>query len=179
MSKIGRKPIDLAGVQVDVKGQDVHFKGARNSGVHALPDGLHVEKIDNKLRITCDNKKQYAAWGLHRALLANEIKGAAQGFEQKITIIGLGFKAVSKGSNALEFSLGFSHKIPFVYPKTITIEIDKTGQNLSIKGSDKEEVGHMAQLMCELRPVEPYKGTGVNLAGKAILRKAGKAKAGA
>jgi len=178
MSKIGRKPIDISGIQVDIEGQEIRYKGSKSSGVHTLPDGLQAEKNDNKLYITCDDKKKYAQWGLHRALLANEIKGASQGFEQKITIIGLGYKAQSKGSNMVEFSLGYSHKIAFEYPKEITIEMDKSGQNLLIKGSDKGQVGHVAAMIRSLRPPEPYKGTGVKRAEEVILRKAGKTKAG-
>lgn len=178
MSKIGRRPIDTTGVQVDIKGQDVHYKGPKASGEHTLPDELRITKADNKIQITCNDKEKYADWGLHRALLANKIKGASQGFEQKIIIVGLGFKAQPKGSNAIEFSLGYSHKINFEYPKSITIETDKTGQNLTVKGTDKGLVGHVADQIRALRPPEPYKGTGVKLAQEEILRKAGKAKAG-
>lgn len=178
MSKIGRKPIDTTGIQVDIKGQEVHFKGSKSSGVHMLPAGFAIEKSDSKLRITCADKKKFAEWGLHRALLANKLKGISQGFEQKVTIVGLGFKALPKGSNSVEFSLGYSHKIPFDLPQGIVIEIDKTGQNLVVKGSDKELVGHVASMIRSLRPPEPYKGTGIKLADEEILRKAGKAKAG-
>lgn len=178
MSKIGRKPIDTTGVQVDITGNEIHYKGPKATGVYVLPEGLAIDKNDAKLRIVCSDKDKYAQWGLHRALLANKINGALKGFEQKVTIVGLGYKALQKGPQVVEFSLGYSHKISFDVPKDITIDIDKTGQNLIIKGADKEQTGHVADMIRSLRPPEPYKGTGIKLAEEEILRKAGKAKAG-
>ncbi len=177
MSKIGRKSIDITGVHVDIKGQEVHYKGPMASGVYTLPDELEIQKTDTQLRIMSDNKKKNAQWGLHRALLANKIKGALQGFEQKITIVGLGYKAQLQG-RSVKFALGYSHKIFFDLPEGITIEIDKTGQNLIIKSTDKEQVGHVASMIRSLRPPEQYKGTGIKYAEEEIVRKAGKAKAG-
>ena len=177
MSKIGRKPIDINNVQVELKGQEVHLKGKKGSNVYTLPNVLKVELADNKLKITCENKSTEAnvLWGLHRALLANNIKGLAEGFEQKVIINGLGYKAVVSGSKVI-FSLGYSHKIELEIPAEVTIETDKTGQNVTVRGTDKELVGYFASKIRELRPPEPYKGTGIRLANEVILRKAGKTK---
>ena len=177
MSKIGRRPIPLNGVTVEIKGAVVEYKGKNAQGVYELPDLLQAQLVEDAVvlapsRVTSDTNR---LWGLHRALLANKIKGAGLGFEKKVTIVGLGFKAVKKG-NDLEFSLGFSHKIDFAVPAGVKIEIDKTGQLLTAWSSDKELLGHCCSQICALRPPEPYKGTGVYLLGQKIRRKAGKAK---
>ena len=181
MSKIGRKAIDISGVQVDIKGQEIHYKGKKHGGVYVLPAELET-KLDNK-KLVILAKKPVAnvsevnrAWGLHRALLANAIKGSDTGFEQQVQINGLGFKAAVSG-NKVVFNLGFSHKIDFVLPKDVTMDVDKTGQNLTVKSYDKELVGHVCSQIKALRPPEPYKGTGIKLASEVIRRKAGKTKA--
>ncbi|MEX0939984.1 MAG: 50S ribosomal protein L6 [Candidatus Babeliales bacterium] len=179
MSKIGRRPIDLGNVQIEINGQEVHYKGKKDSGVHALPEGLQAELVDNKkIKILCDDKESRESkrlWGLHRALLANEIKGADQGFEKQLNITGLGYKAAVSGDKLI-FSLGYSHKIEFPLPKGISVDIDKKGQTLKVSGSDKERVGAVCSEIKALRPPEPYKGTGIQLSDETILRKAGKTK---
>jgi large subunit ribosomal protein L6 len=177
MSKIGRKPISLENVQVDIKGQEIHFKGKKQSGVHVLPDTIQAKQVDHKLQLMSQDRSHAgkAQWGLHRALLANQIIGVSEGFEKGITITGLGFKGILTG-NKLVFSLGFSHKIDFQIPDGVTIEIDKTGQNIKVKGFNKELVGLVCSQISALRPPEPYKGTGVLVQGKEIIRKAGKTK---
>jgi len=179
MSKIGRKAIDLQQVQVDVDGLTVKFKGKKASGEHQLPDALKASIVDKKLFITCDdiNQDTKRLWGLHRALLANKIKGANDGFEQKVIINGLGFKGTVTGSK-MTFRLGYSHDINFDIPAGIVVDVlDKTGQQLMVKGSDKQLVGHVADQIRALRVPEPYKGTGIKLEQEVIRRKAGKTKA--
>lgn len=178
MSKIGRRPIALGAVRVEVSGQDISYKGQLASGEYVLPAILKAEVLDGELFIspaqkTADVNRE---WGLHRALLANKIKGAEKGFEQQVNIVGLGFKAV-KAKDGLEFSLGFSHKIQFPLPAKVTVDIDKTGQILIVKSVDKELLGLVCSRMCRLRPVEPYKGTGIHRLGDHIHRKAGKSNA--
>lgn len=177
MSKIGRKPIDTNNVQVELKGQEISLKGKKGSKIHILPAVLKAELADHKLKIVCENKtpENNVLWGLHRALLANELKGISDGFEQKVIINGLGFKAMSSGVK-LVFTIGYSHKKELDIPQGITVEIDKSGQLLTIKGVDKEAVGFFASKICALRPVEPYKGTGIKIEGQIVLRKAGKTK---
>jgi len=180
MSKIGRKLIDTDGVQVELKGQDVHYKGSAAQGVYTLPSFLSAELTEDKkfLKIFPKNEDnpQKNMWGLHRALLANEIRGAAKPYEINIKITGLGYKAQLSGRE-LTFSLGYSHKIKFPLPGGIEVQVDKSGQNLTVKGSDKELVGKVAGKIRALRPTEPYKGTGIKLEDEVVLRKAGKAKA--
>lgn len=182
MSKIGRKPIDIASVQVEIKGQEVHYKGKKSSGVHVLPEGLKAELNGSSLLLLPQAGKTSATrlvkrdWGLHRALLFNKIKGSDAAFEKEVQINGLGFKAAVAGQK-VTFSLGFSHKIDFELPKEVTLEVDKTGQKLLFKSPNKELVGHICSMVKELRPPEPYKGTGIKLATDVIVRKAGKTKA--
>lgn len=177
MSKIGRKPIELSGVQVEVKGNEIHYKGKNASGVHVLPAEVQA-KLDSKiLKLTTELKSKQAKqlWGLHRALLANEIKGAGQGFEKQLRIVGLGFKGIATGTK-IQFSLGFSHKIDFQVPQGVTFEIDKSGQLLTFKSPNKILLGLVCGQIRALRPPEPYKGTGIQYAKEVIMRKAGKAK---
>jgi len=178
MSKIGRKPISLGATAVEVKGQEVHYKGKKSSGVHILDNHLKAEVKDKTLcvsaaRQTSDTNR---LWGLHRALLNNKIIGADAGFVKKLEINGLGFKAVVQGPK-IQFSLGYSHKIDYELPKTVSLEVDKTGQKLSLSSHDKELLGHVCSVIRALRPPEPYKGTGIKYVDETIRRKAGKAKA--
>ena len=177
MSKIGRKPIDINNAQVEVKGQEIIMKGKKGTITHILPTSLKAELTDKALHITLKEKSSdvKALWGLHRALLANSIKGISEGFEQKVIINGLGFKAAVSG-NKVVFSLGYSHKKELPIPQGITVEIDKSGQNITLKGIDRESVGFFASKICALRPVEPYKATGIKVEGEIVLRKAGKTK---
>lgn len=177
MSKIGRRPIQLGSVKVEIDNGHVHYKGPKASGVHVVPKPLVITQKDSSVKITCEEQssENNRIWGLHRALLFNKIKGAGEGFSQQLKIEGLGFKAAVSG-NKIVFSLGFSHKIDFVIPEGITVEVDRTGQLVTIKGSSKEQVGLVADKIRSLRPPEPYKGTGIKLINEVILRKAGKAK---
>lgn len=177
MSKIGRKPIDIGGAQIEVKGNEVHYKGKKASGIYVIPSLLAIELTGKQLTLvpqkqTSDTNR---IWGLHRALLANKITGADVGFEKQIRIVGLGFKASAAGTN-IQFALGFSHKIDFALPQNITVEIDKTGQLLTFRSFDKDLLGQVCSDVRSLRPPEPYKGTGIQYVGEVIRRKAGKAK---
>lgn len=177
MSKIGRRPIDLGNVKIDIKDQEVHLTGKNFSDVYLLPEVIKAEKVDNTLKLTCSKitRENNTLWGLHRALLANKIKGADKGFERELNITGLGYKGVLSGDKII-FSLGFSHKIDFPLPEGVKVEIDKTGQNIKVKGTEKEKIGLVASKIRSLRPPEPYKATGIKFADERIIRKAGKTK---
>lgn len=175
MSKIGRKPINIQDVQVEVKGQDIHYKGKQSQGVFTLPAELAAELTGQMIALTCKNptKDSNRLWGLNRALLSNKIEGARKLFEQGIIITGLGFKGLPAGKS-INFSLGYSHKIDFPLPEGITVDIDKTGQKLVVKGVDKELVGFVSSKIRALRFSEPYKGTGIKWVNEQIHRKVGK-----
>ena len=176
MSKIGRKPISFSDVAVDVKGQEVHFKGKNASGVYTIPDYLKINVEGSSLNLTLEDKSKRNFWGLHRSLLSNALLGASQLFEKKLEIIGLGYKAQLKGSNVV-LTLGFSHKIDYVLPEGVSMEVDKTGQKLTLRSADKQSLGQACASIRSFRPPEPYKGTGIKLENEVIARKAGKAKA--
>lgn len=180
MSKIGRRPIPCGEVKVEIKGQEVHYTGKVVSDVHTLPESLMAEVKDGFLTVGikkdhADSREANQNWGLHRALLNNKISGAQKLFEKQVKITGLGYKAALKGTK-VEFSLGFSHKIEFELPKDVSMEVDKSGQLITLKSFDKRLVGKVSGEMRLLRPTEPYKGTGVRVVGDVVIRKAGKAK---
>jgi large subunit ribosomal protein L6 len=186
MSKIGRKPISLNGVAVEVKGNDVHYKGPKSSGVyHLSPDitarveDAHLYLVPAKSAVAMQQKQARninREWGLHRALLANELGGAAQEFEKMLEINGLGYKAALAG-NKVVLTLGYSHKIEEDIPAGITMVIDKSGQKVKASSSDRELLGEFCSKIRALRAPEPYKGKGIKLQTEVIFRKtAGKGK---
>lgn len=180
MSKIGRKPISIRDIQVSVVGQKVTYKGKNAAGIYELPVNLKAEIKDSSLFIQPSlggvrSRDVNRIWGLHRALLSNCIKGSGVPFEQQLEIVGLGFKAAVSGKKIV-FSLGYSHKIDFTLPTSVSAEVDKTGQLLTLKSADREQMGQACSDIRSLRPPEPYKGTGVKLKSEVILRKAGKTK---
>ncbi len=180
MSKIGRRPIQVGDVHVEIAGSEIRYKGKSASGVHQLPDCLKAELADKMLKIMPVEKNADVNldWGMHRAVLANKLKGAAQPFERQLRIVGLGYKAVVTG-NKMQLSLGFSHKVDVAIPAGVTVETDKSGQLLTFKSTDRALLGHICSYVRDLKPPEPYKGTGIQYSDEVIKRKAGKAKAAA
>jgi large subunit ribosomal protein L6 len=180
MSKIGRKPITLGNVQVQVHNHTVTYKGKNASGTHELPDFIEAHLDENKLSLNIAedmrNRDTSRVWGLHRALLANEIHGADTGFVRQLQINGLGFKAALSGNKVI-FTLGYTHKIELLLPKEVSLEIDKTGQLLTFKSFDKMVLGEVCDKVRSFRVPEPYKGTGIKYSNEVIVRKAGKTKA--
>lgn len=178
MSKIGRKAIDSTGVAVTLAGQTVTIKGKNAEFTHELPEVVTLEVTDNQVSVGVkeNTRENRMLWGLHRALLANKVKGAAQGFERRVKLVGLGYKGQLTGQKIV-FSIGYSHKVEYQLPKGITVDIDKTGQTIAVKGADKFVVGNVCDAIRSIRPPEPYKGTGIMLEGEVIIRKAGKTKA--
>jgi large subunit ribosomal protein L6 len=186
MSKIGRKPIKLSGVTVDIKGQDIHYKGPKASGVYHLSSELSARVQDSTLYLTpaknmqAMGQKQISsvnrAWGLNRALLANELSGASQEFEKTLEINGLGYKAALADKKII-LTLGFSHKIEEALPAGISVEIDKSGQKVKVKSVDKNLLGDFCSKIREFKEPEPYKGKGIKFSTEVIFRKdAGKGK---
>ena len=187
MSKIGRKPIKIGSVKVEIKDNEIHYAGKRASGVHILPEQLSAQLDGDSLLLVIREKDSlnekeigriFEVWGLHRALLANKIKGAQEDFARGLLITGLGFKAQLSGAK-VTFNLGFTHKIEMELPKEVSLEIDKSGQKLMFKSPDKELLGKVCSHVRSMRPPEPYKGTGIKYDNEVIVRKAGKTKAAA
>jgi large subunit ribosomal protein L6 len=182
MSKIGRKPIDIQGAEVSISGQEISYKGKGGSGAFTLPKELTASLADKKLVITSRekeiNRETKTLWGMSRAILSNEISGLNAPFEKVVQINGLGFKAALAGKK-LDLTLGYSHKISCDIPDNVKVEIDKTGQILTLKSPNKELLGAICDRIKSFRPPEPYKGTGIKLSTETIARKAGKAKSAA
>jgi len=183
MSKIGRKSIAFGSTKIEIKGQEVHYSGKDSSGVYVLPHGLvaHVGEKDVSIQPSADASSTMRVrelnriWGLHRALLANAIKGSEKAFELQLKITGLGYKATVSGSKVV-FSLGYSHKKDFELPEGVSLETDRSGQLLTVRSKDKMLAGQVCSKIKQLRMPEPYKGTGIQLTTEVIIRKAGKTK---
>lgn len=177
MSKIGRKRIPLNSVKVEVNGQTIQYNGQFASGVHEIPTELGVDMDDTSIGLIAarQTRDTNRLWGLHRALLAGKIGGAHKLFEKQVRITGLGFKAIAQGKK-IEFTLGYSHKIYFDLPDNVVVDIDKTGQVLTVKSANKQAMGDVCGKFRAFRPTEPYKGTGILVAGDLLIRKAGKGK---
>jgi large subunit ribosomal protein L6 len=178
MSKIGRKAIPFSSAKIEIKGNTVLINGPKAKFTHELPDIISATIEDGMLQLSIQNdtRENRMLWGMHRALLANKIKGAETGFEKKIKIVGLGYKAQLSGKK-LVFSLGYSHKIDYELPEGVEVKVDKTGQNLVFSSSNKLLLGDVCSYIRKLRPPEPYKGTGIIVGNEVIIRKAGKTKA--
>ncbi len=180
MSRIGRKSIGIpSGVTVDVKGTTVHVKGSKGELTLALLPEVSVEVKDNTAVVsrTGDTDEARARHGLTRSLLANMVLGVSAGYEKKLEIIGVGYKAQVKGK-VLNLSLGFSHPIDFPIPAGIEIVQDEKNKAvITVKGIDKQLVGQVAANIREYRKPEPYKGKGIRYSDEHVRRKPGKAAA--
>jgi len=180
MSKIGKKPIVVPEwVEVKLEGKNVIVKGPKGELSYETLDCVKVEQQGNTIILSIDNDDNKKFWGLTRTLIANMIEGVINGYEKKLHIIGVGYGAKLQGKQ-IELSLGFSHKVDFVFPDGIevTIEQDPKGNTIvTFKGIDKQLVGEVAAKMRALRKPEPYKGKGIRYFDEQIKLKAGKAAA--
>jgi large subunit ribosomal protein L6 len=179
MSRIGKKPIPIPqGVKVLVDGQLVRAEGPKGKLSQPVPRGLSA-KIDNGTVVVSrqgDERPMRALHGLTRALMANMVTGVKDGFERRLDIVGIGYRAQTQGRN-IQLSLGYSHPIIFPLPEGITAEIDKQTA-ITLRGADKALLGETAARLRALRKPDPYKGKGIKYVDEVIRRKVGK-KAGA
>jgi large subunit ribosomal protein L6 len=181
MSRIGKKSITLPeGVTVTVgKDNVVTVKGKKGELKQSIDRDITIDVKDGQLNITrpTDQIRHRAMHGLYRALLANLVKGVTDGYERKLELIGVGFKAANTG-NLLDLSLGYSHNIIFEVPKELKVATaQEKGQNpiITLEGIDKQLIGQVAAKLRSLRKPEPYKGKGVRYVGEVVRKKAGKA----
>ena len=177
MSRVGKKPVALpAGVTATVEGQSVSVKGAKGTLSFVVPDDCDVALNDNEVSVKprSETKRAQAMWGMSRAMINNLVTGVSAGFERKLEITGVGYKAAVQGKK-LVLSLGYSHDVDFPIPDGIAIVAPRPTE-LVITGIDKREVGQVASEIRAFRPPEPYKGKGVKYAGEFIFRKEGKKK---
>ena len=173
MSRVAKKPIALAkGIELNVKPENVSVKGPKGTLSIAKPAGIDIKVEGDTAVFSTENAEQIALTGTLRAILANMVQGVSQGFERKLELVGVGYRAAMQGKD-LNLSLGFSHPVLFTAPEGITITTP-TQTEIVVSGPDKQRVGEVAAKIRGFRPPEPYKGKGVKYAGENIIRKEAK-----
>nr|WP_319396001.1 50S ribosomal protein L6 [uncultured Desulfobacter sp.] len=175
MSRIGKKPVQLPDkVQITLDGDTINVKGPKGSLDRKLHPAVNIE-IDNQvLSVSTDtsDKKKVALQGLFRSLIFNMVHGVTEGYEKKLILSGIGYRAETKGKN-LVLSVGYSNPVDFALPDGVTAAVDKNVE-VTLSCIDKELLGQAAANIRAIRPPEPYKGKGIMYADERIIRKAGK-----
>jgi len=175
MSRIGKKPISLAGgVKYTVNGNIVEVTGPKGKTNALLPTGIRLVEKDGFLHAERDNDSQAAIHGLARSLVFNAVAGVTAGWTKDLDIVGIGYRAEMKGKDLVVFTLGYSHPIEFPLPTGIEVTIDPKQTHLTISGIDRQKVGQVAADMRSLRKPDPYKNKGVRYTGEKLKKKVGK-----
>lgn len=177
MSRVAKAPVSVAsGVTVTIKGQNIEVKGSKGTLNHTLHSSVRVEQNDGVVTVKpVDTEQQsWAQAGTARALINNMVTGVSDGFEKKLTLIGVGYRAQAKGKS-IDLSLGFSHPVVYQLPEGVTAETPSNTE-IVIKGFDKQKVGQVAAEIRGFRPPEPYKGKGVRYSDEQVIRKEAKKK---
>jgi large subunit ribosomal protein L6 len=176
MSRIGKKPVQIpAGVTVTVEGSHVSVKGPKGELDRTFSELVTISEEGEEILVTRNDEStdSNAQQGLTRTLISNMVEGVSKGFEKKLELTGVGYRAALKGKD-LDLSLGYSHPVIYVAPEGISFEVpDNT--HIVVKGISKEQVGQVAAEVRSKRPPEPYKGKGIHYEGEHIRRKLGKA----
>jgi large subunit ribosomal protein L6 len=178
MSRIGRMPIAIPkDVRVSCDRSQVEVNGPKGRLHYALPRGVSVSVEGGRVSVQRENDEQAvrALHGLARSLIANMVTGVTQGFEKRLEIVGVGFRADTE-KNALKLSLGFSHPVIYPIPEGIRLEVEKQTL-ITVKGVDKQQVGTVAAQLRAIKPPEPFKGKGIRYLGEHVRKKVGKTKA--
>jgi large subunit ribosomal protein L6 len=177
MSRIAKAPVNIPmGVEIDLVGNHMIIKGTNGQLSHTLNSAVNVNISNDVVQVEWnkDDKKATAQAGTARAILSNMVKGVSDGFEKRLTLIGVGYRAQAK-ENILSLSLGFSHPVDFVVPFGITVETP-TQTEIIVRGNDKQLVGEVSAKIRAYRPPEPYKGKGVRYSDEHVVRKEAKKK---
>jgi large subunit ribosomal protein L6 len=177
MSRIGKRAVAIpSGVTANVDGQTVKMKGPKGNLELVLSNDVTVKMDKGSIKVDPrdETKRARSMWGTSRTLVSNLVTGVTKGFERKLEITGVGYRAAVQGKN-LQLQLGFSHDVMFPIPEGIAIATPKPTE-IVVTGMDKQKVGHVAAEIRGFRPPEPYKGKGVKYAGEYIFRKEGKKK---
>ncbi|SDU20946.1 50S ribosomal protein L6 [Stappia sp. ES.058] len=177
MSRIGKKPVPVpSGVTATINGQNVAVKGPKGELSFVVNDLVLVEMTDDGIKVDprVDSKPARAMWGMSRTMVENLVTGVSKGFEKRLEITGVGYRAQVQGKN-LQLALGFSHDVVHPMPDGIDVACPKPTE-VVITGIDKQRVGQVAAEIRDYRPPEPYKGKGIRYAGEYIVRKEGKKK---
>jgi large subunit ribosomal protein L6 len=175
MSRIGRQPIELpAGVSVSISPGRVMVNGPLGELSQQVPARMQVEQQDSAVVVTRPSERgdDRALHGLTRSLIANMVEGVTSGFQKRLEIQGVGYRAALRGTD-LELNVGFSHSVVMKAPQGITFEVP-TPTEVIVKGIDKQQVGQAAAEVRRVRPPEPYKGKGIRYEGEYVRRKVGK-----
>lgn len=173
MSRVAKKPIALPkGVEFKVESGQFTVKGGKGSLGIAKPEGVDVKVEDGQLTMVASGPENVALAGTLRSILSNMVTGVSEGFQRKLELVGVGYRASMQGKD-LSLSLGFSHPVVYVAPEGITLETPVQTEIL-VKGSDKQQVGEVAAKIRAFRPPEPYKGKGVRYSGEKIIIKEAK-----
>jgi large subunit ribosomal protein L6 len=177
MSRIGKRAVEVpSGITANVEGQTVKVKGPKGALAVVLPDEVAVKLDGGQIKVDprTETKRARSQWGTSRTLIANVIAGVTKGFEQRLEINGVGYRASVQGKN-LQLALGYSHDVIYPIPEGITIATPRPVE-IVITGIDRQKVGQVAAEIRDFRPPEPYKGKGVKYATERIFRKEGKKK---
>jgi large subunit ribosomal protein L6 len=177
MSRIGKRPVTIpSGVTATVEGQTVKMKGPKGQLSFVVHDDVEVKFENGVIKVAprVETNRAQAMYGTARAQVANLVAGVTKGFEKKLEITGVGYRAAMAGKN-LQLALGYSHDVVFPIPEGITITVPKPTE-ITITGNDSQRVGQVAAEIRSYRPPEPYKGKGVKYADEFIFRKEGKKK---
>jgi large subunit ribosomal protein L6 len=175
MSRIGRAPIPVPdGVEVTIRGQHVAVKGPKGELSHTVVEPIGVTREDGDLIVTrpTDRGPHRSLHGLSRTLVANMVQGVTQGFEKRLEVVGVGYRAQLRGET-LELAVGYSHPVTIEPPPGIAFEVPAPTQ-IVVRGIDKQAVGQVAAEIRSVRPPEPYKGKGIRYQGEPVRRKVGK-----
>lgn len=176
MSRIAKMPIDLpSGVEAVINGQNINIKGTKGSFDYLINSDVVISKEDNSLIVKPKNEKNKKHWamaGTMRAITDNMVVGVSNGFEKKLELVGVGYRAQAQG-NKLNLTLGFSHPVVHDIPEGVTVETPSQTE-IVLRGIDKQVIGQTASEIRAYRPPEPYKGKGVKYAGEHIIRKEAK-----
>ena len=173
MSRVAKKPIALAkGVELNVQPESISVKGPKGTLSVPKPAGIEVSIDDGNALLSANDASLVPLTGTLRAIVANMVHGVTTGFERKLELVGVGYRAAMQGKD-LSLSLGFSHPILFAAPEGISISTP-TQTEIVVAGADKQRVGEVAAKIRGYRPPEPYKGKGVKYAGETIIRKEAK-----
>ena len=162
---------------MQTEGASLVVKGPKGSLRIALPAGILLENQDGHVLLKRETDEHVALHGLARSLLANAVRGVTTGFEKQLDIVGIGYRAESKGK-LVTFALGYSHPIEFPLPEGIAVSVEKQ-THLTVTGADKQQVGQVAAKIRALRPPDPYKNKGIRYTGERLKKKVGKAAAAA
>lgn len=177
MSRVAKMPVVIpSGVEVAIDGQQINVTGSKGALAHTVHPSVEVVREERVLTFAArnDSMSADALAGTTRALVRNMVSGVSSGFERKLQLIGVGYRAQAQG-NVLNLTLGFSHPVNFTVPEGITVETPSQTEIL-VKGADKQMVGQVAAKIRAYRPPEPYKGKGVRYADEAVIRKEAKKK---